>query len=140
MSKSFRQFLEAADHSSWYSFSVDDMEVHVLRETSPHDAKKLDEATHKGKPLGGKYSAQLHPPHGGQGEKHLHVYAKKNQIFALNVSGTAHDKSHGVTIPNKVAAAIRQHFPILSSLRINVIEHADLDGEIMAIATMLLEG
>lgn len=113
--------------------------MHLLRDAAVPGVYVFDEAQHKGHPLGGKYSAQLHPPHGGQGQQHIHVYARNNQLFALNIDGTAHDKSHGVQIPNKVAAAIRQHFPSFTIPANNLIEYANDDAEIAAIASLLQE-
>src|SRR5438552_5444593 len=71
----------------------------------------LDEARYRGTPLTGPYSGNYHTARVPPGENHLHVFKKGKEIFAINVSGTAHDKSHGVRIPNRVAAAIRKHYP-----------------------------
>lgn len=68
---------------------------------------KLLEAKFKGKPIGGTYSVQKHTAHVPNTLKHYHVYNKGNEIFAININGTAHDKSHGVRIPNKVADFLR---------------------------------
>ena len=77
-----------------------------------------------GFPLGGQYSAQLHNAHSEVGQKHLHVYAKNNQIFSMNIDGTAHDKSHRTRIPNKVANAINKYFPDFTLPPDNFIESA----------------
>lgn len=137
--KSFREWLTEKINAgkSWYSFGVDEYLVHVLWDVNVAGVFVLHEAQYRGKPLGGQYSAQLHPPHGNQGMQHIHVYARDNQIFALNMDGTAHDKSHGVTIPNKVADAIRQHFPRFTIPANNIIENADSSAEIAAIASLL---
>jgi hypothetical protein len=82
----------------------------------------LTEAQHKGIPIGGKYSLQKHSPHIPDSDYHLHVYARKNQILAINKDGTAHDGSHGVIIPNVVANAIRSMFPDWQLPPNNVIE------------------
>jgi hypothetical protein len=60
----------------------------------------------------------------GTGQEHLHIYCRNNQIFALNKDGTAHDKSHGVTIPNKVAKALKTIFPNFNIPDNNLIESA----------------
>ena len=90
---------------------VDDLTVHIF--CHEFDAViALDEAEHRGTPLGG--------------EDHLHVYLKNNQLFAINVSGTAHDRSHGVRIPNRVAKGIRKAFPQIVLPPNNLIESMDV--------------
>jgi hypothetical protein len=91
----------------------------------------LNEAKHKGVPLHGPYSVQKHSAHVQPGERHVHVYLKNNQLFALNMdSGTAHDQSHGIPIPNKVADALRQKFPDITLPPNNFIESASLTAQI----------
>ena len=87
----------------------------------------LTEAKHKGVPLHGPYSVQKHSAHVQPGEPHVQVYLKNNKLFALNMhSGTAHDKSHEIQIPNKVADALRQKFPDITLPPNNFIESASL--------------
>jgi hypothetical protein len=79
-----------------------------------HDAgvsTLLREAQHRGTPIGGIYSAVKHSPHTPEGKHHLHLYAKGNQIGALNIDGTTHDSWHGHRLPNMVVNGIRTHFP-----------------------------
>ena len=139
----FREFLEATDSDGhcWYTFQVDEYTVHILLNRASLEANLLIEAEHRGEPLGGKYSAQLHPPHTPPpaGQSHLHVYAKNNQIFALNMDGSAHDRSHQTAIPRKVADAIRDLFPDFTIPPNNFIEAADTNAEIAAIAALLNE-
>lgn len=71
----------------------------------------LQEARYRGIPLGGSYSAQIHGAHTPDGQKHIHVYDRTNQIFAMNIDGTAHDQSHQTQIPNQVAKAMQNLFP-----------------------------
>ena len=104
---------------------VDDFTVHVF--CDEFDAIiALDEAEHRGTPLGGPYSGSYHRAHTDPGEDHLHVYLKNNQLFAINVSGTAHDRSHGVRIPNRVAKGIRKAFPQIVLPPNNLIESMDV--------------
>src|SRR5947209_1120940 len=77
-----------------------------------------------GVPLGGQYSATLHGAHTTPGMKHIHVYAGNNQVFAMNIDGSAHDRSHGTRIPNKVAKALSQRFPDFKPPPNNIIESA----------------
>lgn len=116
----FKEFYNKASEWQWFSFHVDDIEVHILFD-SKESLCALNEANQKGKPLRGTYSAQVHSPH-GYGQKHLHVYSKQNQLFAINWDGTAHDQSHQTMIPNKVAAAIFQAFPDSKLPKDNFIE------------------
>lgn len=83
----------------------------ILCKRESDEGRVLRKAMHRGRPLGGKYSAQRHQAHTAEGKTHLHVYARNNQLFAINVDGSAHDTSHGIRIPNKVADAIRRKFP-----------------------------
>lgn len=86
--------------------------------------KIIDEARHRGEPLTKTYSTIKHPPHTLKGKSHLHVYCKNNQLFAINIDGSAHDQSHGVIIPKKVAKVIRQKFPDFKLPADNYIESA----------------
>jgi hypothetical protein len=89
-------------------------------------SKQLNEAKSKGKTLlTGTYSATKHAAHTPKDQTHLHVYAKNNQIFALNKDGSAHDASHKVRIPNEVADAIRIVFPKWKIPKDNFIECDD---------------
>lgn len=90
----------------------------------------LLEAKHRGQPLGGQYSARLDKAHSSTGQDHLHIYAKNNQLFAINKDGTAHDRSHGAQIPNRVAAAIRAEFPDFRLPTSGIIEAALPDVEL----------
>lgn len=91
----------------------------------------VTEARHKGIPLRGPYSVQDHSGNTPGIEDHVHVYLKNNQLFALNKkSGTAHDQSHGIKIPNKVAKALKQMFPTINLPPNNFIEGARLVDEI----------
>lgn len=109
--------------------NVDEYVVHLV--FHPGTNKMLDDAKHKGIPLGGQYSAKVHQAHSSGGDKHIHVYTRNNQIFALNKSSTAHDQSHGVTIPNKVAKAIRKQFPNFVIPPGNFIESAPLAVQVL---------
>lgn len=120
-----RRLIPAArEGAPWFCFDVDNWTVHIRFGSAAEIEGRLEEAKHKGKPIGGHYSAQLHAPHWPDGQKHLHVYARNNQIFALNVDGSAHDKSHQTEIPAKVADGIRQHFPDFAIPANNFIEWA----------------
>lgn len=109
--------------------NVDEYVVHLV--FPPRTNKRLDEAKHKGIPLGGQYSAKTHQAHSSGGYKHIHVYARNKQIFALNKPGTGHDQSHGVKIPNKVAKAIRKQFPDFDLPPGNFIESAPLTVQVL---------
>lgn len=98
---------------NFQSFTLEIEEFIVTLTVSKDDKtiQQLNEAKQKGNiTLGGIYSAALHkvPP---PGKTHLHVFAKNNQLFAINIDGSAHDDSHKIQIPNKVANAIKNQFP-----------------------------
>lgn len=122
--KTFRKFIDESEVAKyeWFSFDVDGFSVHIL--FKPTQKGFLVEAKQKGTPLGGKYSAQFHRAHSPVGQDHIHVYEKNNQLFAMNVDGKAHDKSHGVRIPNIVATAIVQKFPMFNVPDDKLIESA----------------
>jgi hypothetical protein len=121
--KSFKEFLaESKPSYEWFSFAIEEYHVHILFESAP--GCMLTEAKHKGIPLGGQYSAKLHKAHSPAGQEHLHVYAKNNYLFALNKDGTAHDASHKVQIPSKVAKAIHDKFPSVTLPPNHFIENA----------------
>lgn len=102
-------------------FEVDDLYVHVYCD-DVDAVLALDEAQHRGVHLGGPYSAIYHKAHTSPGEDHIQVYMKNNKLFALNISGTAHDRSHGVRMPNRAAKGIQKHFPSVQLPKDNVIE------------------
>jgi hypothetical protein len=106
-----------------FTFEIDGYVISIFIHRDDQAAIPIHEAKQKGVSLGGQYSAIRHTvPE--PGKEHIHVYARGNDIFALNKDGTAHDKSHGVTIPNRVADAIRTHFPNFSLPPNNFIESA----------------
>jgi hypothetical protein len=126
----FAKALQAMNEPwGWLSLSVDDLTFHLLLRVGHPAVRELEEARHRGEPIGGKYSAQLHPPHTPRGQKHLHIYAGNNQLFALNMDGTAHDQSHGIQIPGKAATAISKRFPGIRLPPDNYIESVDIGSE-----------
>jgi hypothetical protein len=110
-------------------FQDGDITVHVYSD-DVEAVFALDEAQRRGIALAGPYSALYHNAHITPGEDHIHVYMKNNELFALNVSGTAHDRSHGVRIPNRVVKAIQKHFPNVTLPKDNIIESMSLTDEI----------
>ena len=96
----------------------------LIAEIGSHEEKLLREAKLKGEPLTGTYATQYHAAHIKDGQDHLHVYCKQNQLFAINQDGSAHDRSHQTQIPNKVADAIRTKFPDFRLPPNNFIENA----------------
>lgn len=106
----------------WYTFEAYEYVIHIWFDSE--ELQEINEAKYKGTPLGSSYSAQLHQAHSSVGQTHLHVYCKNNQLFSLNRDGTAHDRSHGIRIPNKVASAIEKQFPTFKLPKDNLIESA----------------
>ena len=137
--ESFKKYCELEKYRYWF-FKSADYNVTIFVEAVQADSVEvydLEEAKHVGKPIGGTYSALKHPPHGGQGQYHLHLYCKNNKLFAINLDGTAHDQSHGIQIPEKVAKGIREHFPKFELPDNNLIESND---EISRLIVPLLLG
>lgn len=110
-----------------YTMDTDSGPVSFVVEPGSSDLNLLSEAQHRGIPLGGPYSAVHHKAHIDPGYDHLHVFCKNNILFALNSNGTAHDQSHGIKIPNRVADGIRRHFPDFVIPPDNLIESAPLE-------------
>ena len=106
--------------------------VHIVAEGS--DAERvITEAKHRGQPIGGKYSVRYDRAHTTPGEDHIHVFVRNNQIFAMNVSGTAHDRSHGIRIPNKVVDALRNLYPDINLPPDNIVESMEITEEIRVV-------
>lgn len=97
--------------------------------------EQLEEAKGPGRPLAGKYYYRVDRPPPESGQIHVHVYAKNNHIFAINKDGSAHDASHGFTIPNKAASALRRRFPDWKIPDNNLIESCNA----LSLKTLLLE-
>lgn len=61
---------------------------------------------------GTKYSYRIDPPRGEPGpgnQRHIHVYARNgNQVYAMNLDGTAHDGCHKVQIPQDTTSLLVQ--------------------------------
>ena len=52
-----------------------------------------------------KYGYRIDIPYGEQrpgNQKHMHIYVKQNELFAINADGTAHDGYHNVKIPDDI--------------------------------------
>lgn len=107
------------------SFDLDNYVLHIFISTDDQSTAPINEAKQKGTPLRGIYST-IHHKVPSPGKEHIHVYAKNYHLFALNIDGTAHDNSHGIQIPNKVADAIRTNFPSFILPSNNLIESAPL--------------
>ena len=103
--------------------------IHFYYESK--DRMVLSEAIHRGIPLKGPYAVHKHHAHVPSGQEHLHIYCKNNQLFAINRDGTAHDQSHDVRIPAKVADALRQRFPGFIIPSSNLIESAPQDIQVI---------
>lgn len=106
-----------------YEIILDDLIINIYFENyEDKDFIDLKEARHRVISLSGPYSVYLDSPHILQGQKHIHVYYRNNQIFALNVDGSAHDKSHGIKIPGKVAKSLSGILPNFVLPKDNIIE------------------
>jgi outer membrane protein assembly factor BamA len=77
---------------------------------------------------------KYHTAHTTPGQNHIAVYYKQNRLFSLNTDGTAHDRSHGIRIPNKVVKGIQQRFPDIQIPPNNIIEAATLEQEAEVLA------
>lgn len=80
--------------------------------------------------LGKGRKIYFHKAHIPNTEDHLHFYVKGSKAFALNQSGTAHDRSHGVQMANWAVDAVKKHYPQFTIPKKGLIEHllADQSG------------
>lgn len=91
-----------------YWLQLGDCHVHLLVPTEEDD---VEDAKAKLLKLCGTYSVVKHKPHTEKSQYHLHVLKKGKDFFAINQDGTTHDHIHGITIPPKVAEALRAMYP-----------------------------
>lgn len=124
--KSFKQFLKESKVSQyeWFTFEIDEYIIYILFDR--RESAIFEEANRRGT-LGGQFSYKLDNQHAPVGQEHIHVYKNENQIFAMNIDGTAHDRSHGIRIPNKVAKGIKQKLPGFKLPANNFIESPPAD-------------
>jgi hypothetical protein len=137
--KSFKEFISGNDTKDyeWCTIRAGNDLITILYSTQ--SSRMLNEAKTKGLPVGGPYSIQFHSAHSPVGMSHLHAYERNNQLFALNLDGTAHDKSHGTRIPNRVASAISHYFPDFQLPQDNIIESAPIAIEVIAKSLLLCD-
>ena len=106
---------------------ISDYIVHLSFD-SDTEQKLFKESKDKGENIGGTYSVIKHKPHTSKGQSHLHIYAKKNELFSINKDGTAHDNSHKTTIPNEVFDGLKKYFPNFELPKNRYIEHVEKDN------------
>jgi len=111
--------VQKASRHGWFTFEVEGIHVHLLLEGA------LEEARHRGVPLGGKYSARLDPPHTPSDQRHIHIYARGNELCAINLDGSTRHGRSGQRIPSKAADAIRAWRPEWRLPPGNVLERCD---------------
>jgi len=96
-----------------YVIPTDDTIVHLyctedelpesLQEATKKSERLLIEAHGNWKNIRGPYRYRIDGPHeSSTGQRHIHVYKKNNELFALNWDGSGHDNSRGTEIPKKV--------------------------------------
>jgi hypothetical protein len=83
------------------------MDFQNFTRVCPPEDELLHEAGHRGIPLRSAYSYQAHRAYVPNMQDHFHVYMKQNQIFSVNMDGSAHDRIHGSQIPNAAAIPLR---------------------------------
>ena len=71
-------------------------------------------------------------------QRHAHVYAKRNgggkELYSVNLSGTGHDGSSGIVIPNSHADFLRDegyNIPLTNSLESISIDLSKNDGYVL---------
>jgi hypothetical protein len=85
-------------------------------ELNSNDRAQFTEAITMPIPNAKTYLYRIDPPNGeiSKGnQKHIHIYKRKSELFAINVDGSAHDGCHGVQIPKKVIPFLQSKgFPV----------------------------
>jgi hypothetical protein len=108
-------------------FRIEEYTIHLYFESENDELKQyFSEAKTRGSiSFDSVYSANKHGSHTTKGQDHLHIYAKNNEIAAVNIDGTGHDGHHGFKLPNKVYDGIIKNFPKFKSIN-KIIEEVEL--------------
>ncbi|MBZ9703247.1 MULTISPECIES: hypothetical protein [unclassified Mesorhizobium] len=132
--KSFKQFLrdanglegEMKEVDVFYHFATDDQ---VAKDTI---LKLLTEAI-PFVDLGKGRSIVHHKAHVPNTEDHLHFVVNGNKFAAVNKSGTAHDRSHGIKLQNWALKGAAKHYPDFTMPKNGLIEtlYGQSDNELL---------
>jgi hypothetical protein len=111
MIKSFREFMEIVDnaenpplHLAIYHLATEDADAVRTLDGLLNEAKAYVD-------LGKGRSIMFHKAHVPDGEDHIHFRVKGANIAALNQSGTAHDRSHGIKLQRWALDGAAAHYP-----------------------------
>lgn len=110
---------------SQYSLVIDGVHVSIFVDAGIGGCEGAGRSAASWRPARRTFSGVYHKAHIPDGQDHIHVHQRNNQLFALNVDGTAHDNSHGTRIPNRIADGLRRHFPDVTLPPNNFIESVD---------------
>lgn len=98
-----------------------------LTEATDESERLLKESGGNWKSISGPYRYRIDGPHDSTtGHRHIHVYKKNNELFALNWDGTDHDNSRGAEIPKKVYDHLSSKHPDLPLPDNRIIESISL--------------
>ncbi|WP_136617002.1 MULTISPECIES: hypothetical protein [Mesorhizobium] len=132
--KGFKQFLKDADglQTEWkevdvfYHFASDDQTAKDTILTLLTEAVPFVD-------LGKGRSIIHHKAHVPNTEDHLHFVVNGNKIAAVNKSGTAHDRSHGIKLQKWALKGAAQHYPDFKMPKDGLIESllGQPDGELL---------
>jgi len=108
MVKTFKEFLsrgkKTAEKLVIYHFAQDDPVAElIVRALLNEQRPSVD--------LGKGRSIIFHRAHVPNTEDHLHFLVKGAKIVAINQSGSAHDRSHGVQLQRWALDGMRQYYP-----------------------------
>jgi len=98
-------------------------DVHIYFHDSEVEELLL-EAQHRGKPIGGIYSAIKHPAHTPNGQQQCSVNQFDCSSHKGEDAGSTHDSWHGQPLPQAVIDGIRQHFPKFTIPAFGILEAA----------------
>lgn len=120
----FKEFVLEQESKKYrrFTFEAGEYFVHILYREGKDNL--ITEAQRNDVTLGGIYSTQLYQAYTFVDQKDLYVYSKSDRLFALNLCSTAHGRSAGISMPNKVARVISKQFPDYKLPENNIIEPA----------------
>jgi hypothetical protein len=84
--------------TTWVTYTLM-MPIHALNEAR------------KGEKLVGQHTMRVDNAHAPTRQKHVHVYLKNKQVFAMNSDSSAHDQRRGIQLSKSVVKALGEKLP-----------------------------
>jgi hypothetical protein len=129
--KSFKEYLAESEGSTrtvFYHFEIEDRVAEVVIRLLLNEAKPYVD-------LGHGRAILHHKAHIPSTQDHLHFRVQGTNIAAINKDGSAHDKSHGLTLQKWATDGAKKHYPDFHIPKDGLIESIFSSG-----AALLTEG